>query len=327
MTLGVVIGKFLPFHRGHALLLEAAMAQCEETVAIVCDAGWHDTGAALRASWIAESFPSVRTLTLDQDTLSLADDDSQGWARATLDALGRSPDVVFTSEDYGPRYASFMGAAHVMVDRERRTVPISSTEIRADPLAHLDSLDPQVRAYYVPRVCVLGAESTGKTTLAADLAHHYGVEPVREFGRFYTEAMPEPSRYRWQTIDFQIIAQVQARVEDDAARWAKPPLICDTNPFVTAVFHEAYLGVPAPQLAATASKRRYDLFIVCDLTTPFEQDHTGLRQDGARREWMHHRFCEYVESQQAPALYVTGAPDERRDQAIQAISALMTPRR
>lgn len=327
MSLGVVIGKFLPFHRGHGLLLEAAVAQSDEVVAIVCDAAWHDIDATLRARWITESFPSARTLILDQDALGLADDDSQGWARATVDVLGREPDVVFTSEDYGPRYASFMGAAHVMVDRERRTVPISSTQIRADPLAHLDSLHPQVRAYYVPRVCVLGAESTGKTTLAADLAHHYGVEPVREFGRFYTEAMPEPIRYRWETIDFQIIAQVQARVEDDAARWARPPLICDTNPFVTAVFHEAYLGSRDPQLEATGAQRRYDLFLLCDRTTPFAQDHTGLRQDGDRRAWMHRRLGEYVEGQDAPALCVTGTPNERRDQAIQAIDQLMAPRR
>jgi NadR type nicotinamide-nucleotide adenylyltransferase len=326
MSLGVVIGKFLPFHRGHALLLEAAMAQCDETVAIVCDAAWHDVDAPLRASWISESFPSARTLILDQDALGLADDDSFGWARATVDALGRSPDVVFTSEDYGPRYASFMGAAHLMVDRERQTVSISGTAIRADPLAHLDSLEPHVRAHYVTRVCVLGAESTGKTTLAADIAAHYGVEPVREFGRFYTEAMPEPTRYRWQTVDFQIIAQVQARLEDDAARWAKPPLICDTNPFVTAVFHEAYLGSPDPELETMGAERRYDLFLLCDLATPFKQDHTGLRHDGDRRAWMHRRFCKYVQSQDAPVVHVTGDPDGRRDQAIQAIDQLMAVR-
>jgi NadR type nicotinamide-nucleotide adenylyltransferase len=323
MSLGVVIGKFLPFHRGHALLLQAAAERCDETVAIVCDAAWHGLDPHQRASWIEESFPAVRPMVLDQDALGLPDDDSEGWARATVGALGRAPDVVFTSEDYGPRYASVMGAAHVMVDRERAAVPIRASAVRAAPLAHLDFLPPHVRAHYVPRVCVLGAESTGKTTLAEDLGRHYGVKPVPEFGRFYTEAMPQPTRYRWAPLDFQLIASVQARFEDDAARWTDPPLVCDTNPYVTAVFHEAYLGRQDPEMIATAAARRYDLFVLCDPDTPFEPDATGLREDGERRLWMHRRFCEYADSQPTPVLRVRGTPEERLRQGIRAIDEIL----
>jgi HTH-type transcriptional repressor of NAD biosynthesis genes len=61
-------------------------------------------------------------------------------------------------------------------------------------------------------------------------------------GPHQSEAMPEPRRYRWSTRDFRLIAEVQERIEDDAARWVGPVLICDTNPLATAVFHEAYLG-------------------------------------------------------------------------------------
>ena len=50
VSLGMVIGKFLPPHRGHLSLLMAARAQCDDVVAIVCDAAWHDVDAALRAA-------------------------------------------------------------------------------------------------------------------------------------------------------------------------------------------------------------------------------------------------------------------------------------
>jgi hypothetical protein len=40
----------------------------------------------------------------------------------TMRWLGQAPEVVCTSEDYGPQWAGLMGTAHVMVDRERMTV-------------------------------------------------------------------------------------------------------------------------------------------------------------------------------------------------------------
>jgi HTH-type transcriptional repressor of NAD biosynthesis genes len=323
MSVGVVIGKFLPPHHGHGALIRTAQSNCDELFVIVCDAAWHDVSARLRAEWIVESFPSVRTLLLDQDDLGLTDDDSEGWARATMDALRQAPDVVFTSEDYGPRYATAMGAKHVRVDRGAERGGFNATAIRANPQAHLDWLDPHVRSHYVARVCVLGAESTGKTTLARDLAQHYGVGFVGEFGRFYTEAMPDPARYRWQTSDFRIIAEAQAALEDDAARWTPSPLICDTNPFVTAVFHEAYLGRPDPELEAAVRDRPYHLFLLCDPETPFEQDHTGLRHDGERRAWMHRRYCEYAGSHGASVAHVAGSRADRREQAAEAIDRLI----
>ena len=327
MSLGIVIGKFMPFHRGHALLIERALSECDAVVALVCDAAWHDRPAARRAEWIRASFPSVSTVVLDQDELGISDEDSAGWARATTAALGRAPDVVFTSEDYGARYAELLGARHVLVDRERRARPISGTAIRADPQAHLEWLDPHVRADHVTRVAVLGAESTGKTTLARDVAAHFGVPYVAEFGRSYSEALPDPPRYSWSTRDFRIIAETQAAIEDDTACWVAGPLICDTNPFVTAVFHEAYLGFRDPALEESGAARRYDLFVLCDPRTPFAQDGTGLRVDGSRRAWMDRRYRDYVDAHGAPVVQAHGSPAERCALTVQAIATSYRARR
>lgn len=179
-----------------------------------------------------------------------------------------------------------------------------------------------MRAHLIPRVCVLGAESTGKSTLAEGLARALGAPLVREFGRHYTEALPDPRRHRWTREDFRVIARTQDRFEDDAARWGSPVLVCDTNSFVTAVFSEAYLGEPDPILEAAARARHYDLFLVCDIDTPFQQDATGLRQGGERRRWMHDRYLEYVADQGAPAVAVSGSPTERLETALEAIDAV-----
>lgn len=172
------------------------------------------------------------------------------------------------------------------------------------------------------RVCIIGAESTGKTTLAQGLADDLDTTLVREFGRAYTEAMPEPTRYVWTPEDFRVIAQTQDRLEDDAARWSAPTLICDTNSFVTAVFREAYLGQPDPALEAAARMRRYDLFLLCDPDTPFKNDATRLRQDGTQRRWMHQRYLTYLTEQDTPFIQLSGNPDERLATAKAAIAQL-----
>lgn len=109
MTRGLVIGKFLPFHRGHRALIERAARRVYELDVIVCDAGWHMIPVQQRAAWIEEACAAMdvnaRVITVDGDRYDVADDDSVGWAAITLELLGRAPDIVFTCEDYGDPYA------------------------------------------------------------------------------------------------------------------------------------------------------------------------------------------------------------------------------
>jgi HTH-type transcriptional regulator, transcriptional repressor of NAD biosynthesis genes len=322
-TSGLVIGKFLPFHAGHAHLIETASAAVDDLVVIVCSAAWHEIPVESRVEWIAESFPGARIVVIDQEERGLGEDGTEAWAAATLETLRGAPDLVFSSEDYGPAYARALGSEHVMVDRERAVVPVSGTAVRERPLAHLDLLSPQVRAHYVLRVCVIGAESTGKTTLAGDLAAHYGVPFVPEFGRHYCEAMPVPTRYRWTGEDFRTIARIQDRFEDDAARWAGPLLVCDTNSFVTSVFHEAYLGHRDMRLEAEAAARRYALFLLCGEETPFVQDGTGLRHEGGPRTRMQERFVSYLEEGGRRFARVGGTRAERLARAVSMVDPLL----
>lgn len=166
---GLVIGKFYPPHRGHKYLIDAARAQVDELTVIVCGKPEHVPSGELRAAWLQEIHPAVQVLLID-DTLD--PDDSQLWAEHSIRWLGYTPDIVFTSEDYGEHFAYYLGCEHKLVDKARQIVPVSGTKVRANPLGYWDFLEPPVRAHYAKRVCLVGAESTGKTTLAKALAQH-----------------------------------------------------------------------------------------------------------------------------------------------------------
>lgn len=316
MKYGVTVGKFLPFHLGHKHLIETASQQCDDLTVLICFKESDPIPVDTRFEWMSEEFAGrldIHFWPIDQDQLGLDDNDSEGWGRETLNLLGFTPDVAFTSESYGPHWADCMGCEHRFVDPDRTIYPVSGTRVRANPTAYQDLLPPQVWAYYCPRILIVGAESTGKTTLAHDLQFALGGTVVEEFGRFYTEAMPDPSRYEWTREDFDIIAETQDKFEDQAARWAKR-LICDTNSFTTGLFQEVYLDKPAVIQRTVGLDRKYDLVVLTDPETPFEDDSTGLR-DETKRAWFHQQY----EDAYPDAIRVSGDETERVRQVLERL--------
>jgi len=318
MVTGFVIGKFYPFHLGHMYLLDIARSRCDRLIVWVCDKAQQAIPGDLRAAWIRELYPdaSVRVV---PDTLP--DDDSAAWAAYTVRILGRAPDVVFSSEDYGPEYARLMGSQHVMVDRVRTHAPVSGTVVRADPLGNWQYLAPPVRAHYVRRIVLVGAESTGKTTLARALATRYGTAWVPEYGREYTERKLLRGDVGWATEEFVHIAAEQNRREDEAARHAERVLICDTDAFATGIWHERYIGTRSDAVARLARPHAADLYLLTGDEIPFTQDGT---RDGERiRHWMHGRFLEELQGRRLPFALLAGPHDVRMARAAALIDGFL----
>ncbi|MGE3270007.1 MAG: AAA family ATPase, partial [Chloroflexota bacterium] len=215
---GLIIGKLRPPHLGHSYLIRTALEQVERLTVVVCRHASDTIPAELRAGWLRELFSTADVRIWDSgdhDPL-----DSALWARLTQEWLPGSPDVVFTSEAYGEAYTRYLGCDHVCVDQERTTVPISASQILARPLAHLEFLEPPVRAHFVLRVVLVGAESTGKTTLARQLAAHYQTAWVPEYGRPYWDGLLPSAATAYSTQDFIHIAETQQAMEDMLARHA-----------------------------------------------------------------------------------------------------------
>lgn len=320
MIRALVIGKFYPPHRGHKHLIDTALADTCEVYVVVCDRPGEVPSATLRAGWIAEIHPAARVGRI----LDIYDpDDSAVWAEVCVRWLGFTPDVVFTSEDYGSRFAACLGCRHVLVDQSRVAVPISGTRVRASPLTNWEFLEPSVRGYYALRVVLIGAESTGKTTLAADLAAEFDTVRLPEYGREYWEAkMARNAPNVWTPAEFGVIAREQCVREDAAARQANRVLVCDTDAFVTRVWYRRYMGGWSSEVdAIAAAHRRPDLYLLTDVNTPFEQD--GTRDGEAIREWMHRTFEEELTADARPFVRVTGSRAERLRTAAEAIRGLM----
>ncbi len=143
--LGVVLGKFMPPHHGHRLVIQTAIDQAERVVLVVCRQAEDPIPADLRQRWLAQLY-SGTTVKILEVTWPVTDADA--WAAGTLAAVGEQPTAVFTSEDYGHHLAELLDCVHVLVDQDRTAVPISASQIRQDPQRYRQYLDPVVWEYF-----------------------------------------------------------------------------------------------------------------------------------------------------------------------------------
>jgi NadR type nicotinamide-nucleotide adenylyltransferase len=177
------------------------------------------------------------------------------------------------------------------------------------------------------RIVLIGAESTGKTTLCEALAAHYDTVWVAEYGREHWENKIAAQNTTpgetpaWSDDEFIHIAEEQQRRENDAATRANRVLICDTNAFATATWFERYAGTRHPEVDAIGARDQVDLYLIPSPDVPFVQD--GVRDGEKIREWMHDRFLELIRANGTPYVLITGAWDARLPQAIAAIDALL----
>lgn len=316
---GIVIGKFLPPHRGHSHLIQTAIVQVEQLTIIVCQRPGDFVAGWLRAEWLKDLFPTATVLVIDDH---YDPDDSKLWAEKTLEWLGHKPDVVFTSETYGEAYSRHLRADHVLVDLKRSAVPISATEVRSNIYENWQFLEAPVRAHFCKRVVVLGAESSGTTTLAIDLAHYYNTVWVPEYGRDYTASKYSRGDTTWRSEEFLHIAEVQSRRENDLARHANRVLICDTNVFATHLWHWRYCGeLQTDSMFEATTMTIPDLYLLTDVNIPFVQE--GLRDGELIRHEMHLKFIEELDQQpSAPWNLVSGLRAERLAYAVELIDTL-----
>ena len=128
-------------------------------------------------------------------------------------------------------------------------------------------------------VAVLGAESTGKTTLAGELgaalaARGLRVAVVGEALREFCDAHARTPRRDEQAA---IAAAQSARIEDAATR--HDVVIADTSAVMIAVYSDFVFGDASLYPVALAAQGRCDLTLVTALDLPWQPD--GLQRDGA----------------------------------------------
>lgn len=336
---GLVLGKMCPPHNGHKFLIDTAAKRCDHVDVLITDTPvpGFNIPVEKRVEWVAEMFYGYGNVRV-RSILDLNINDFQlyshgYWADYVKAILGYTPEAIFTSETYGKPWADAVGAEHVLVDLDRHEYPVSGTAVRSNSIKTLDLLPHPVRDYYVPRIVLVGAESTGTTTLAKELSQHFGEPYVEEYGRTISERWAQElgrpvTDEEWRDKDkFRLIAHTQNALEDREARYARRMLVCDTDSFATMLWWRRY-GANLDdfrELGKLGFERlhRPNRFYIITSTEgmPFVQDDYGTRADGNHRHRMQNDFYNSLLGERIPFIEVDGDREQRKYKAIKAVES------
>ena len=171
------------------------------------------------------------------------------------------------------------------------------------------------------RVAIVGTASSGKSTLAAALAEHYGTLWVPEYLREFVDTQ---GRVPAAADQYPIAATQRAREDAaalEAAQRGARYLFCDTTPLMTAVYSRHYFGGIDAQLAplADAHLRDYDLTLVTAPDIPWVAD--GLQRECEQVSATIHRLLfEELAARAIPYQLVEGSPAQRLVQVEKYLS-------
>ncbi|HCP6342195.1 TPA: AAA family ATPase [Escherichia coli] len=323
---GLVVGKFAPLHCGHERLINTALAQCEELFIISYSVPeMPDCEPEKRLTWLQVRFPRATVLVLTPELIARynlpaiphndADADIHRHYVATLclHVLRCRPHAVFTAEDYGDGFAKVLAqrfaqpVEHVRLQRPLGDKSPSGTLIRSDAHRYRYMLAHDVYRSFVRRICLLGGESTGKSTLSKALADVLDTAYVAEFGRDYWEE----KNGVLTADDLLHIAREQVSREQQAE--ANRYLICDTSPLTTLFYTLDQYG-HAPQELHQLAERQYSLVVLCGAEFPFVQD--GTRQGEAFRARQQAWYEQELSRRKIPYLSVSGSLQDRLGQIL-----------
>lgn len=170
------------------------------------------------------------------------------------------------------------------------------------------------------KIALFGPESTGKTTLAKQLAEYYETEWVPEFARDYLQEKWEENQHICVADDMLPIAYGQVALENEKLTTANKYLFCDTNLMVTKVFSEMYYGFSDSLLHEAALEHEYDLFFLTDIDVPWEKDDIRDTPDG--RESVFSVFKQTLINTKKPFITLSGDKECRLVKATAIINDL-----
>lgn len=165
------------------------------------------------------------------------------------------------------------------------------------------------------KVGVIGAESTGKSTLCSRLSERYGYRWIKEYARTYVENLRRPYTYD----DVLLIARQQIR--ELQAAYDEPVVLFDTELIITKVWMQHVYGKVAEEVERALREQPMDLYLI--LTPDISAEPDPVRENLDRREYFFQWYIHEVKQTGRPYWLVCGQGEARTATAADAIRSFI----
>ncbi|TPE44746.1 AAA family ATPase [Pontibacter mangrovi] len=167
------------------------------------------------------------------------------------------------------------------------------------------------------KIAITGPESTGKSTLAEQLAAQYNTVWVPEYARTYVGNLGRP----YTLADIEAIARGQLALEQELQQQARGILFSDTDMLVLKIWSEHAFGHCPAWILEELQTQDYNLCLLMGVDLPWEPD--PQREHPHLRQYFYDWYKRELEALQVPFAEVGGQHQERLQLATRHVEALL----
>ena len=165
----------------------------------------------------------------------------------------------------------------------------------------------------IKKIAIVGPESTGKSTLSAQLAEHYHTIWVPEYAREYCQNLTLPCTWQDEINMFRGQLALEIRLLPKANKL----LFCDTTFITVKIWSDRVFGESPKEVLDELPKHPYDFYLLMNIDLPWEDD--PLRDFPNEREYFMNVWHQELKELNARYVVISGANEARFESAVQTI--------
>ncbi|KAN0030303.1 hypothetical protein ACTA71_010065 [Dictyostelium dimigraforme] len=174
------------------------------------------------------------------------------------------------------------------------------------------------------KICIIGGESTFKTTISKGLSKYFNFPWVEEFAIEYFKNR-DFDKNPFCESDFIKVAIGQLDLEKKSIDINNPNyLICDTCPLVTLLWSDKLIGNHSNELLKIVKESNYDLYLFLDYKTKWVDDVLRLIPEEKERELFQSNLIEKCKELEIQYHTLNGSYEDREKRAIKIIQDFIT---
>ena len=165
------------------------------------------------------------------------------------------------------------------------------------------------------KIAITGPESTGKSTLAENLAKHFNTDFIPEYSRTYLENFEG----QYTENDVVEIAKGQHNLILEEEKKSPKILIADTESIACKIWVEYVFNHSNETIDNILKQQDFDLYLLCDIDLPWVYDPLRENPNLKERKELFEIYKNTLEQMNASFEIVRGDNEERVRNAIEII--------
>lgn len=280
----VVLGKFSPLHMGHIQLIDFAYSISRKTntelVILVDNNTEHSMDIETRTSVLRKTYPYIDIRPIQESTYQDPSEYKEFWdywKKIFTKYIPEGIDTIVGSMNYVKTLADVLNCKSIIVDRGG--IPISASQIQSDINLYWDYLAPESKKIFLKNIAIMGAESSGKSTLTKKIAEYFQTNYVPEYGRTFVETYGQD----FSSEDMIHIADIHNEHAESLKKMSNKVLIYDTEAITTQIWTEFFFNERKREIDAIIKKQKIDLYILIPVQDTWVEDPVRYQKEKDER--------------------------------------------